>query len=100
MPVAIVTGGNSGIGRATAVALAESGFDLGITWHSEKELAEGAVQEVEKLGRRCELRHLDLHAVHEGAQAVDELAETLGGVNVLVNNAGYGTSKPFLELTL
>ena len=100
MPVAIVTGGNSGIGRAAAVALAESGFDLGITWHRAEERAEGAVQEIEHLGRRCEVRHLDLHAVHEGAQAIDELAEKLGGVHVLVNNAGYGTSKPFLELTL
>jgi NAD(P)-dependent dehydrogenase (short-subunit alcohol dehydrogenase family) len=100
MPNAIVTGGNSGIGRATAVALAESGFDLGITWHAVEERAESAVKEIEKIGRRCELRHLDLHAVHEGAQAVDELAERLGGVDVLVNNAGYGTSKPFLEIEL
>src|SRR5919205_502228 len=76
MPVAIVTGGNSGIGRAASVALAEAGFDVGIT---------------------C---HLDLHAVHEAAQAVDELADRLGGVDVLVNNAGYGTTKPFLEMTL
>ena len=100
MPVAIVTGGNSGIGRATAVALAEAGFDLGITWHRAGELAETAVQEIERVGRRCEIRHLDLHAVHEGAQAVDELAEKLDGVDVLVNNAGYGTLKPFLEMTL
>ncbi len=100
MPAAIVTGGNSGIGRATAVALAEADFDLGITWHRVEERAEETVQEIERLGRRCEVRHLDLHAVHEGAQAVDELAEELGGVDLLVNNAGYGTMKPFLEMTL
>ena len=100
MPVAIVTGANSGIGRATAVALAKSGFDLGITWHRDEARAEAAVEEIEQIGRRCELRHLDLHAVHEGAQAIDELAEKLDAMHVLVNNAGYGTSKPLLELTL
>ena len=100
MPVAIVTGGNSGIGRATAFALAEAGFDLGITWHRVEDRAETAVQEIERVGRRCEIRHLDLHAVHDGAEAVDELAERLGGVDVLVNNAGYGTSRPLLEMTL
>jgi NAD(P)-dependent dehydrogenase (short-subunit alcohol dehydrogenase family) len=100
MPVAIVTGGNTGIGRATAVALAEGRFDLGITWHRDEKRAEAAVREIEQSGRRCEARHLDLHAVHEGGQAVDELAERLGGIDVLVNNAGYGTGKPFLELTL
>jgi NAD(P)-dependent dehydrogenase (short-subunit alcohol dehydrogenase family) len=100
MAVAIVTGGNSGIGRATAVALAGAGFDLGVTWHRDEERADSVAEEVERAGRRCELRHLDLHAVHEGSQAVDELAEKLGGVDILVNNAGYGTSKPFLEMTL
>src|SRR5687767_11036180 len=100
MPVAIVTGGNSGIGRAAAVALAEGGCDLGITWHREEERAAAAVAEIEALGRRCEVRHLDLHAVHEAAAAIDELAETLGAVDVLVNNAGYGTSKPFLDMAL
>ena len=100
MPAAIVTGGNSGIGRAAAVALAEAGFDLGLTWHRDEERAKSAAQEIEGHGGRCETRHLDLHAVHEGAQAIDELAERLGGVDVLVNNAGYGTSKPFVDLTL
>src|SRR5919197_45374 len=100
MPVAIVTGGNSGIGRAAAVRLAAAGFDLGITWHSAEDRAESAVREIEQVGRRCEVRQLDLHAVRDGARAVDELAEKLGGVDVLVNNAGYGSSAPFLEMTL
>jgi NAD(P)-dependent dehydrogenase (short-subunit alcohol dehydrogenase family) len=99
MPVAIVTGGNSGIGRAAAVALAESGFDIGFTWHREQERAHQAADEIERTGRRCVVAHLDLHAVHEGAHAVDALCEKLGGLDVLVNNAGYGTSKPFIEIT-
>jgi NAD(P)-dependent dehydrogenase (short-subunit alcohol dehydrogenase family) len=100
MAVAIVTGANSGIGRAAAVALARSGFDLGITWHREESRGQSAVREIEESGARCELRHLDLHAVSDGARVVDDLADALGGVDVLVNNAGYGSSKPFLELEL
>ncbi|MEA2160017.1 MAG: hypothetical protein QOD66_2397 [Solirubrobacteraceae bacterium] len=99
MPVAIITGGNSGIGRATAVTLGASGFDIGFTWHRDEARARSATEEIEQAGARCQARHLDLHAVHEGAQAVDELADALGGVDVFVNNAGYGTSKPFLEMT-
>src|SRR3954452_22989735 len=76
--VAIVTGGNSGIGRATAVALARNGFDVGITWHRDEERAAATAEEIEAAGKRCEIRHLDLHAVHDGAQAIDELAERLG----------------------
>jgi NAD(P)-dependent dehydrogenase (short-subunit alcohol dehydrogenase family) len=97
---AIVTGGNSGIGRASAVALARSGFDLGVTWHRDESRARSAVREIEDAGVRCELRHLDLHAATEVARAVADLADLLGGVDVLVNNAGYGTSKPFLEIEL
>src|SRR5204863_4760958 len=58
MAVAIVTGGNSGIGRATAVALAQAGFDLGITWHREEERALDTAREVQETGVRCELRRL------------------------------------------
>ncbi len=100
MPAAIVTGGNSGIGRATAVALAASGFDLGITWHREEERAESAIQEIEGLGRRCEVVHADLREVEVGPRAIDELADALGGIDALVNNAGHGTTTPFLEMPL
>ena len=46
MPSAIVTGGNSGIGRATAVALARAGFDVGITWHRDEDRAESLRAEI------------------------------------------------------
>lgn len=100
MPAAIVTGGNSGIGRATAVALADRGFDVGITWHSEEERAESAAREIEAAGRRCETRQLDLHAVREAGRVVDNLADSLGGLDALVNNAGYGVGARFVDLEL
>jgi NAD(P)-dependent dehydrogenase (short-subunit alcohol dehydrogenase family) len=100
MPVAIVTGSDSGIGKATAVRLAEAGFDLGITWHTDEPGAEGTADEVRALGRRAEVRQVDLADATEAARVVDELAEDLGGLDVLVNNAGTGDGTPFLEMTL
>jgi NAD(P)-dependent dehydrogenase (short-subunit alcohol dehydrogenase family) len=99
MPAAIVTGGNSGIGRATAVALAAAGFDVGFTWFSEAERAQSAVREIAEHGRRAEARQVDLHDGEAGARVVGELADALGGVDCFVSNAGYGTSKPVLETT-
>ena len=100
MPVAIVTGGNSGIGRATAVALAAAGFDVGITWHRDEDRVDSLRREIEQQDRRLEAVHLDLHDLAGGPQSITELAEKLGGLDVLVNNAGYGTSKPILEIEL
>ncbi|HEV2999903.1 MAG TPA: SDR family oxidoreductase [Solirubrobacteraceae bacterium] len=100
MPIAIVTGGNSGIGRATAVALAAAGFDVGITWHRDEDRAESLRSEVEDGGRRFEAVHLDLHDLAGAAEAIDTLADALGGLDALVNNAGYGREKPVLEMDL
>jgi NAD(P)-dependent dehydrogenase (short-subunit alcohol dehydrogenase family) len=98
--VAIVTGSESGIGRATAVALAEQGFDLGITWYRDEAAATATAEEVRGVGRRAEIRHLDLTRLPDAADVVDDLAEVLGGVDVLVNDAGTGHSTPLLDLDL
>jgi NAD(P)-dependent dehydrogenase (short-subunit alcohol dehydrogenase family) len=100
MPIAVVTGGNSGIGRATAALLAERGFDVGFTWHADEENAREAASEIEGHGVRTAMRRMDLEADLSQASAVDELAAELGGVDVFVNNAGGGHESPVLELSL
>ena len=98
MAAAIITGSDSGIGKASAVALAKAGFDLGITWFRDQEGAEGTAREVEQAGRRAAVSRLDLTRLPEAADVVDLLADQLGGIDVLVNNAGTGSGDSVLEL--
>ncbi|HLL87559.1 MAG TPA: SDR family oxidoreductase [Thermoleophilaceae bacterium] len=98
MPAAIVTASDSGIGRASGVALAEAGFDVGVTWHTDEEGARGTASEVEGHGRRAEVRQLDLNHLPEAGDVIDDLADALGGIDVLVNNAGRGSSTPMVEM--
>jgi NAD(P)-dependent dehydrogenase (short-subunit alcohol dehydrogenase family) len=100
MAVAIVTGADSGIGKATAAALAERGFDVGITWHADERGARDSAAEVERHGVRAALTRVNFEQADRAANAVAELADALGGVDVLVNNAGTGHSTPFVELDL
>jgi NAD(P)-dependent dehydrogenase (short-subunit alcohol dehydrogenase family) len=96
--VAIITGSDSGIGEACAVALAEAGYDVGITWHSDRDGAEETAAKVRQRGVKAAVTHLDLTQLPDAADVVDELAQELGGVGVLINNAGTGTAIPALEL--
>jgi NAD(P)-dependent dehydrogenase (short-subunit alcohol dehydrogenase family) len=93
-----VTGSDSGIGRATAVALAQDGFDVGITWHSDQAGAEETAEEVRGLGRRAEVEHLDLEDLPGAVAGIDRLIERLSGVDVLVANSGTGTSERAVDL--
>lgn len=98
--VAVITGADSGIGRATAVRLARAGMDIGITWHEDHKGAEETADEVRALGRRAAVEQMDLTRLPDAADAVDALCDRLGRLDVLVNNAGTGTMTPFLDLEL
>ncbi|PZF63822.1 SDR family oxidoreductase [Curtobacterium sp. MCBD17_013] len=97
---AIVTGAESGIGRATAVALAEAGMDVGITYLEDLRGAEDTAAEVRAHGRRAVVMQIDVTDLQRCGQVIDRLAEELGGVDVFVNDAGTGDNAPFLEMTL
>lgn len=97
--VAIVTGADSGIGRATALLLADEGFDVGITAHEDVEGAERTAADIRQRGQRCAVERFEASAPDAGA-VVDRLADALGGIGVLVNVAGTGHSTPAVELDL
>lgn len=95
---AIVTASDSGIGAATAVALADAGMDVGVTWHTDEAGAERTAERVRERGRRAVVTHFDATRLDEVAGVVDRLADTLGGLDVFVNNAGASVRRSVLEI--
>jgi NAD(P)-dependent dehydrogenase (short-subunit alcohol dehydrogenase family) len=98
--VAIVTGSDSGIGRATALALARDGFGVGVTWHTDTDGAAETLARVRAIGGHGESTRLDLASGEGAAAAIRDLAQRLGGLDVLVNNAGANHRATLLGDTL
>jgi short-subunit dehydrogenase len=92
---ALITGASSGIGRTLAVELAARGYDLGLAARRLDALQELA-QEIRQRHphRRIELRRLDVTDYDQVPTAIDELASALGGLDVVIANAGVGSSGP------
>jgi NAD(P)-dependent dehydrogenase (short-subunit alcohol dehydrogenase family) len=84
--IAVVTGGDSGIGRAAAIAFAKEGADLVIAYFDEHEDAVETKQRIEQLGRRCLTIATDLKAADSCAYVVRQAIETFGQLDILVNN--------------
>ena len=91
--VAVVTGASSGLGAAFATGLAEAGADVVICARRADRLKETAAA-VEALGRRCAAITADVSLPEDCTRVVEEAVGELGGVDVLVNNAGVGTAVP------
>ncbi|WML53663.1 SDR family oxidoreductase [Neobacillus sp. PS3-12] len=83
---AIITGGDSGIGRAVAVAFAKEGADVAIAYLDEHEDAEETKEVVERLGRRCILLPTDLRFKENCVRVVEQTINTFGKIDILVNN--------------
>ncbi|WP_294303065.1 2-dehydro-3-deoxy-D-gluconate 5-dehydrogenase KduD [uncultured Sphingomonas sp.] len=83
--VAVVTGANTGIGQAIALALAAAGADIAAVGRSA---ATDTVKQVRAMGRKAEIVSADLSTIEPVSRVVDETVEKLGGLHILVNNAG------------
>ena len=86
--VALVTGGDSGIGRAVAIGYAKEGADVAIVYLEEDRDAQATCREIEKLGRSCLTVRADIAAEAECHRVVDEVVREFGRIDILVNNAG------------
>jgi NAD(P)-dependent dehydrogenase (short-subunit alcohol dehydrogenase family) len=95
---AIVTGAGRGIGKSLAVGLAESGADVTVVARTRSDLEEVA-GEIESLGRRAHIVTADMTNLEEHSRIVDETIEHLGGLHILVNNAGMNIRTKALEVS-
>jgi gluconate 5-dehydrogenase len=98
--IALVTGGNSGLGLAMAKGLAEQGADLIIVGRDERKLA-SAETELARTGRRIWAHCFDLHDLNALPHFYDNLAITVGGsIDILVNSAGTTFRAPAVDVTM
>jgi glucose 1-dehydrogenase len=95
----LVTGSSKGIGRGIAIRLAEEGADVVINYNSDPKGAEEALANVEALGRRGAIIKANLGTVDEVRDLVARSADALGGLDVLVNNAGIEKHAAFWDVT-
>jgi NAD(P)-dependent dehydrogenase (short-subunit alcohol dehydrogenase family) len=94
---AVITGGDSGIGRAVAIAFAREGADVLIAYKDEHEDARDTARYVEEAGRKCVLVAGDLADRAHAKTVIPKALEELGGVDILVNNAAFQMTHESLE---
>ncbi|PIB75751.1 SDR family oxidoreductase [Mycolicibacterium brumae] len=86
---ALITGGDSGIGRAVAAAFAKEGADVAIAYLEEHDDAQRTAELVESVGRKCLTLPGDLADPEHCRDVVEQTAESFGGLDILVNNVAY-----------
>ncbi|NQE00238.1 SDR family oxidoreductase, partial [Staphylococcus xylosus] len=86
--IALVTGGDSGIGRSVAVLYAKEGADVAIGYYDEHEDAEAVVEQLTSLGVNAKAYAHDLKSVDASKNLIEKVVKDFGGLNILVNNGG------------
>ena len=96
----LVTGASHGIGKAIALAFAREGADVALTYREREAGARDTEQQIAALGRRVTVRRAEVTDLDDCPRVVDYAIHALGGLDVLVNNAGGGRGDALLHLTL
>jgi len=94
---AIITGGDSGIGRAVAIAFAREGADVLIAYLNEDQDAQETAKYIEEAGRKAVLVPGDIREQEHCKQIVERAVQELGGLDILVNNAAYQMSHESIQ---
>ena len=97
--VAIVTGGDSGIGRSIAVGLAQAGAAVTVNYHSDRPAAEEVERDIVAGGGRALIVQGDVSKVADIQHIIDQTVTTFGRLDVMVNNAGMETRTSVLDST-
>jgi NAD(P)-dependent dehydrogenase (short-subunit alcohol dehydrogenase family) len=103
--IALITGGSRGLGRNIAISLANKGYDIIITYQSQRKAAEAVVQEIEATGQQAVMLMLDVSDFASLDGFIQQLTTTILSkwnathFDVLVNNAGIGATIPFDKVT-
>jgi glucose 1-dehydrogenase len=97
--VALVTGSSSGIGKSIAIRLAHEGCDVCVNYHREEAAAQDAVRQIQGLGRKSIAVQADMGAAADVKAMVQRCEAELGGLDIMVNNAGVEIKAPFVEVT-
>ena len=84
---AVITGGDSGIGRAVALAYAKEGADVAIVHLCENSDAQETARAVEGVGKKCVVLQADLRMEKNAVHSVEQAVARLGGIDILINNA-------------
>lgn len=97
--VVIITGSDSGMGQAMAIAFAREGAKIAVTYHSDSQGAQKTLEAIEQAGSRGLVRQLDVTDEPSVTALFADVAKELGETDILVNNAGVGMNSPIDELS-